>query len=262
MNLPEFWRKRIEGYPGFLSPWGTHSPGWKMLPRALKSLRTWVVLALILLGVGFFQQEVIGVYVVPSASMKNTLLVGDVFIANKLAYGLRTPRWFGIPGTDFGHPIPSFTLIEGTPPQSGDVIVFRFPKNPSEIYVKRVVASGGDNVLITHRQVIVNGVELPTPPNARLTFARFFKPGMVDPTIFPPGAGNQDNYGPVTVPDGHYFVLGDNRGSSTDSRFWGFLPEELVLGKAEFIIFSHGSDIVDNAMVEHTRFERVGRWVY
>ncbi|GBE30979.1 signal peptidase I [bacterium BMS3Bbin04] len=203
-----------------------------------------------------------GVYTVPSGSMKNTLLVGDVFVANKLAYGLRTPRWLGIPGTDFGMPIRSFTLIEGTPPDIGDVIVFRYPNNPSEIYVKRVIARGGDEFQIVQKRVLVNGDEIPMPPNGRFEFARFFEPGLIDPTIFPPGAGNSDNYGPVIVPEKHYFVLGDNRGSSADSRYWGYLPEELVLGKAEFIIFSRGMEMEEDELVMQTRLERIGHWVY
>ncbi len=262
MTLRERWRQRMDGYPGFFSPWGTHSPGWKMLPPVLKSLRTWVVIVLVLLGVGFVQQEVVGVYTVPSGSMKNTLLVGDVFIANKLAYGIRTPRWVGIPGTDYGRTVRSFTLLEGKRPEIGDVIVFRYPLHPSEIYVKRVIARGGDTVHIVQKQVYVNDVEIPLPPCSNLEFARFFKPGLIDPTIYPPGAGNRDNYGPVQVPDGHYFVMGDNRNASTDSRFWGFLPEELVIGKAEFILFSRGPEIEDSTVVHQTRIERVGRWVF
>ncbi len=259
----EHIRRAIRDYPGFFSPWHRHSPGWEMIPEPLKRPRTYLILVLILLTLGFVQQEVVGLYPVTSGSMKNTLLVGDVFLANKLAYGLRTPPWIGLPGTSWGFR-PSIRFSFGaTSPQPGEIILFRHPARMSEVFVKRVVATGGDTVLIEGKTVYVNGRQQPLPPNGRLTFARYFDPETQDPTIVPKGAGNRDYYGPVVVPEGHLFVLGDNRNSSTDSRYWGFLPEELVLGRALLVLFSYGYlPGVEDDSRKHIRFERMGHWLH
>lgn len=255
-------RRAIRDYPGFFSPWHRHSPGWEMIPPPLKRPRTYIRLAIILLALGFVQQEMVGLYPVTSGSMKNTLLVGDVFLANKLAYGLRTPPWIGLPGTRWGVRIPFHFSLGASTPKPGEIILFRHPARISEVFVKRVVATGGDTVRIEGKTVYINGHQQPLPPNGRLTFARYFDPDTQDPTIVPRGAGNRDYYGPVVVPENHLFVLGDNRNSSTDSRYWGFLPEKLVLGRALFVLFSYGYPAGSGEEGQkHVRFERFGRWL-
>jgi len=256
------WFKIPEGYPGFFSPWGKHSPGWKMLPSFLKKKSNLIGTLVVLLIILFIRAEIGWFYRVPSGSMKNTLQVGDVFLVNKLYFGFRTPGWIGIPATGFGFWIPVCRLFALHDPQPGDVIIFRYPRNLQEIFVKRVVATGGQTVEIVRKRVYVDGIEQPIPPDGQFHFARSIPLRFPDPTIFPKGAGNRDYYGPETVPEGHLFVLGDNRNNSSDSRFWGFLKEELVLGKAGMIIFSSDASKPVGNFREFLRLERFGRWIY
>ncbi|MDR0476505.1 MAG: signal peptidase I [Desulfobulbaceae bacterium] len=149
---------------------------------------------------------------IPSGSMLPTLQIGDHLFVNRFIYGLRLP----------------FTgklLVPISEPKRGDVVVFRFPKDPSTDYIKRVVGLPGDTVEIRDKLVYINGAQA-TDPHAHFT------DGMI-PDI---ARGPRDEFGPVQVPKGSFFVMGDNRDNSYDSRFWGFVPEENILGKA-FIIY-------------------------
>lgn len=145
---------------------------------------------------------------IPSGSMRMTLLEGDHLLVNKLAYGPKVPlSQKRLPG--FSHP------------QRGDVIVFIFPEDPKRDFIKRLVAVGGETVEIKHGDIFVNGrqIELPVINNVY-----YYNRGQY---------GGPDQK--VVVPNGYYFVLGDNSASSHDSRFWGFVPETSIVGKAEFI---------------------------
>ncbi len=159
---------------------------------------------------------------IPSGSMQPTLLVGDYLLVNKFIYGIRNPftnkTWIPISG-----------------PHRGDVVVFIFPQDPSKDYIKRVVGVPGDRVQIINKKLYVNGEVLEIP---QATFT--------DPTIMPPPATPteppRDNFGPVVVPPKCYFVMGDNRDYSYDSRFWGCVPLDYLRGKAFIIYFSWGGD--------------------
>jgi signal peptidase I len=169
---------------------------------------------------------------IPSASMLPTLQSGDHLLINKLRYGIRLPlldTW----------------LLRYAEPQAGDVVVFEFPLNRSETYVKRVIAGPGEVVEIRNKRILVNGVP-------RDTEHAYFADGTDAPTE----SGLRDNYGPATVPSGHLFVLGDNRDRSYDSRFWGFLPVEEVEGKASVVYWSW-----DN-QDRWVRWERLGGWIH
>ncbi len=147
---------------------------------------------------------------IPSSSMEPTLLVGDHILVSKFIYGIRIPftnaRW------------PHFK-----DPKAGDVIVFIFPEDRSKDFIKRVIAVGGDTVEVRNKQVLVNNVAVNNP------HGHFFDK-RIDP--------RRDNYGPVQVPAGHLFVMGDNRDFSQDSRFWGFVPVQDVKGEAFLIYYS------------------------
>lgn len=253
------WSDLFSNYPGFFSPWGTHSPGWKLIPRPLRSFRTWRNVIGFLVAILLIQNFVVGIYRVPSSSMSNTLVIGDLLVANKLAYGFKSPPWMGIPKTRIGGRLPVWNVAQWHEIERGDVVVFRHPFRPVIIFVKRVVATGGDTVEIRNKRVFVNGREVLPPPQAKPSRSRVFPAGLQDPSIYPRGMGNRDNYGPVVVPDGHYFVLGDNRDASDDSRYWGTLPEDLVLGRVEMVLFStaRSEDIPIAAGPD-----RVLRWVY
>jgi signal peptidase I len=159
---------------------------------------------------------------IPSGSMQPTLLVGDYLLVNKFIYGIRNP-------------FTNRVLIPLSQPHRGDVVVFIFPQDQTKDYIKRVIGLPGDKVQIINKKVYINGKLLKTP-QARYT----------DDTLIPPPSSPtespRDNFGPVEVPPHHYFVMGDNRDHSYDSRFWGFVPDDALKGKAFIIYFSWGGN--------------------
>jgi signal peptidase I len=183
----------------------------------------------------------------PSSSMVPTLLVGDFILVNKFKYGIRLP-------------VVNRKVIELESPKRGDVMVFRYPEDPSLDYIKRVVALPGDRVEYRDKRLSINGVAVPTRQvedylsRERMQFSRRFverldgaeheilveedAPAFAGAGRAFPFAGNcQYNTSGLacTVPPGHYFVMGDNRDNSSDSRVWGFVPDENIVGKAFFI---------------------------
>ena len=155
---------------------------------------------------------------IPSGSMQPTLLIGDYLLVNKFTYGIRNPLtnkvWIPI----------------GTP-QRGDVVVFIYPQDPTKDYIKRVIGLPGDRIQVINKKVLINGKVLETPQ------AVYDDPLVIPPPHSPTQSG-RDNMGPVTVPANSYFVMGDNRDHSYDSRFWGFVPMDAFRGKALIIYFS------------------------
>ncbi len=167
---------------------------------------------------------VIQAFRIPTGSMEDTLLVGDHLFVNKFLYGAKVP-------------ILDVRLPSVRDPERGDIVVFQFPKDPSRDFIKRMVAVPGDTVQIRDKVVFVNGEQQPID-YVKLSGARIQPKTYQNSSIYPPGAGNRDNYGPVVVPPNRYFMMGDNRDHSDDSRFWGFLDRELIKGKAMFIYLS------------------------
>jgi signal peptidase I len=200
---------------------------------------------------------------IPSGSMIPTLLVGDLILVNKFHYGVRLP-------------VLNLKITDGNPVQRGDVMVFRYPPRPSLDYIKRVVGVPGDEVAYLNKQLTINGV--PVEKVARPDFfdedsMRYIKQfeekiplghkaddnkGMrvhnllndIDRPAFIPGADDfafKENcrytVEGVTckVPEGHYFMMGDNRDNSLDSRYWGFVPEKNIVGKAFFVWMNFGN---------------------
>jgi len=158
---------------------------------------------------------VIQAFKIPSGSMENTLLVGDHIFVNKFIYGYHVPYTKG-------------RILEFRQPKRADIIVFEFPEDPSKDFIKRVVGTPGDTVEIRQKKVYVNGVPL------QEQYVRYADgPGAEG---FPPAA--RDNMLPIKVPPGKLFVMGDNRDRSYDSRFWGYVDMDKVVGKALFIYFS------------------------
>ncbi len=155
---------------------------------------------------------VVQAFKIPSGSMKSTLLIGDHILVNKFIYGVKIPFL-------------NFTLIPIKDPRQGDIVVFKFPEDPKKDFIKRVVAVPGDTVQIRNKKVYINDKPMEDPYGTHL-----------DPHVIPAGARPRDNLGPVTVPPDSFFVMGDNRDHSYDSRFWGFVDLSAVKGKA-FIIY-------------------------
>lgn len=189
---------------------------------------------------------VVQAFRIPTGSMKDTLLVGDFLLVNKFIYGVRTPdRLFG---TDIK--IPHLRLPAFRSPKRGDIVIFKFPNDPSMDYIKRCVGLPGDTIQVKSNIVYVNGfpegqVELvqekydPTE-QASFQYYRIQADGHLQYTIRTrtKKPTRVQNYGPVVIPPDHLFMMGDNRDNSSDSRFWGFMPMENLVGRAVVIYFS------------------------
>jgi signal peptidase I len=197
----------------------------------------------VILAVLLLRSFLVEPFRIPSGSMMPTLLVGDFILVNKFAYGLRLP----VLDTKF---------VEVGSPQRGDVVVFRFPKDPSTDYIKRLVGIPGDTIDYRNKTLIVNGQPMPRTPTGQYVGvgSGAGQTGYLtaeenltgrDHTILinpmapdlPPGCRILAN-GPITVPPGHYFAMGDNRDNSNDSRCWGLVPDKNLVGKA-FAIWMH-----------------------
>lgn len=178
----------------------------------------------------FIRSFIVQAFKIPSGSMLPTLQIGDHILVSKFSYGLRLPYPFEIP------------LVQWQEPERGDVVVFLYPKDKTKDFIKRVVATGGDEVRIINKQLFVNGVP---EKNGHAYFDE--TSGTV--------SSLRDNFpgrGTVSVPDGKLFVMGDNRDHSHDSRFWGFVDETDVKGKAFLVYWSW--DGIDRWI----RWERLG----
>lgn len=162
----------------------------------------------------FIRAFVVQAFKIPTGSMENTLLVGDYILVNKFIYGVKIP-------------FTEKTIIPVKDPQRGEIIVFKFPKDPSKDYIKRVIGIGGDMVEIRDKKVYVNGEK------QNDDFAVFD-----DMSISPSGLTHRDNMKPFKVPEGKLFMMGDNRDHSNDSRFWGFVDVSAVRGRAFMIYWS------------------------
>jgi signal peptidase I len=190
---------------------------------------------------------VVQAFKIPSGSMIPTLMIGDHILVSKLSYGLQWPTdckllWSFPPVNCYT----SETVVTFGKPQRGDIIVFRFPEDEEKDFIKRIVGLPGDTVQLRNKVVLVNGQPLDDK-----AFTQRIDPGIIDGTINP-----RDNFGPVTVPEGSYFVMGDNRDQSLDSRFWGYVREEKIRGKAFRIYWSWNGQ---GNWTEWVRWERFGK---
>jgi signal peptidase I len=192
---------------------------------------------------------VVQAFKIPSGSMIPTLLIGDHILVSKLAYGLQWPTNCKAhlsfpPITCYS----SYTLIRFGQPQRGDIIVFRYPEDEDKDFIKRIIGLPGDTIQIRNKIVYVNGAPLDDK-----AYTQRVDPGVIDSTINP-----RDNFGPVTVPEDSYFVMGDNRDQSLDSRFWGYVRADKIRGKAFRIYWSWSGQ---GKWTEWVRWERLGRAV-
>lgn len=182
----------------------------------------------------FIRTFVVQAFKIPSGSMLPTLLIGDHLLVNKFIYGIRVPFTGKI-------------LVPIKNPKHGDVVVFRFPKDRSIDYIKRVVGTPGDTVEIKAKKVFINGKPI-NDAHAHVS----------SPTVLNAKASPRDNFGPILVPEDRIFVMGDNRDNSYDSRFWGFVDQRDVLGKAFILYWSWD---IDKPLFSFERFTsiRLGR---
>ncbi len=179
----------------------------------------------------FIRTFVVQAFKIPSGSMKQTLLIGDHILVNKFIYGIKIPFL-------------RKTIIPIKSPKHGDIVVFQFPEDPKKDFIKRVVGLGGDRVEVRDKQVYINQKRVDMPYAIH-----------TDPHIIPGQMQPRDNFGPVTVPLGEIFVMGDNRDHSYDSRFWGFVDLKALKGKAFMIYWSWDKSNFG------VRWRRLGDWL-
>lgn len=189
------------------------------LREYLEAIVLAVVLTIVIRGL------VLQAFRIPTGSMEDTLLVGDFLFVNKMVYGSEID--IGMGGERFFY----YRFPAIREPKPGEVIVFRYPEDPSRDFIKRCVAVAGQQLEIRDKVLYVDGKAREEPYVVHK-----------DPRIIPREKQPRDNFGPYVVPQGHLFMLGDNRDNSQDSRFWGPLPRELVKGKAMFIYWSWDPD--------------------
>ena len=227
-------------------------------------VREWAgFLVTLIIMVFFIRVTTVEAFRIPTGSMENTLLVGDFLLVNKFVYGIRTPDWLGIPFTDVGFSLPSYRFPGPQKVESGDIIVFKYPLNKSLNYIKRCVAAPGQTVEVRDKQLFIDGKVFVNPPQSKFISKSPIAPGIRERGIFAPNgeSWNHDNYGPITIPAGSYFMMGDNRDNSADSRYWGFVPEEDIVGKALVIYFSFNKFIHMNEFYNFVRWDRIGHWI-
>ncbi|MFZ8862152.1 MAG: signal peptidase I [Thermocrinis sp.] len=212
-----------------------------------------IVIVIIVLLIRTFVAQA---YNIPSGSMKPTLLVGDFILVNKLVYRFSEP-------------------------QRGDIVVFKYPIDPNIDFIKRIIALPGEEVEVRNNQVFINGKPLPLIEVGRGEENGVRK--VIYEEVLPEGKKHKvqfyedfpfskRDFGPVVVPPNHYFVMGDNRDNSEDSRYWGFLPKENIVGKAFVIYFSGDVPPLQTTDVSiftgikqlilailNPRFERIGK---
>lgn len=190
-----------------------------------KAIGTALILALII------RTYVVQAFKIPSGSMLQTLLIGDHILVNKFIYGTK------IPFTDK-------RILVLTNPKRGDIIVFKYPEDPNRDFIKRVIAVEGDIIESRNKEVYVNGKRL------NETYIQH-----TDQSLKIGGTEPRDNFGPFLVPKNKFFVMGDNRDQSYDSRYWGYVDIKDIRGKAFIIYWSW-----DNTK-KFPRFERIGKIV-
>ena len=204
----------------------------KQKSKTREYIESLLIAALIALFVrGFIVQA----FKIPSSSMEPTLLVGDHLLVNRLSYVTK------LPFTDM-------VLFDLGKPARGDVVVFRYPVDRSKDFIKRVIGVEGDVIQIKDKVIYVNGKRMNDP------HAHFAEEAVI-PGVF----SQRDNFGPVTVPKDSYFCMGDNRDRSLDSRFWGFVKKDDLVGRALIIYFSWNGNADD--IIRYVRWERIGKLI-
>lgn len=188
---------------------------------------------------------------IPSGSMIPTLLIGDFILVSKFSYGVRLP-------------VTHTKIIDTGEPERGDVAVFRFPHDPSVDYIKRVIGLPGDRVVYENRTFTINGEIMPTGEDEPYV-------SPVNETLVPGATKREESIsgishdileytdetakreGTFVVPDGHYFMVGDNRDKSNDGRYWGFVPEENLVGEAKYIWMHWNGGVIWSRLFDKIR---------
>jgi len=187
----------------------------------------------------FVRTFVVQAFKIPTGSMENNLLIGDHLLVNKFVFAPTLTR-------------AENALLPIDPIRRGDILVFKYPEDPERDFIKRVIGLPGEVVELKDKKVYINGTALDEP------YVHFLFP--FDPSSPDAGEGGVDlrrSYGPATVPEGEYFMMGDNRDNSQDSRYWGFLRRDYVKGKALFVYFSFGEGGSGIPLLGNVRWSRI-----
>ena len=238
----------------------------KKLHSFYKWSNSWTGTIVIVLLIMFFVAQA---FVIPSGSMKNTLLIGDALFAKKFVYGIPIPRipWLEIPILpDFNH---NGHLIEGPKPKRGDIVIFRYPLNEKIHFVKRCVALGGDKLMLRDKILYL---QIKSNKEKTISYAKKYSLKTInidgetwiknpyrsrfkgihnDPNV---EMDKLVNYGPIIVPNKQFFMMGDNRDHSDDSRFWGTVKYKDIVGQPWFIYMSWDKNY-------RIRWDRVGKTI-
>ncbi len=219
----------------------------------------------VILAVFVLRSFLVEPFKIPSGSMIPTLMIGDFILVNKFTYGIRLP-------------VANVKIVEIGSPQRGEVMVFRFPENPSLDYIKRVVGVPGDDIVYHNKRLTVNGAPVAVESEQDYSYlesglnyisAKRFREQLgshahsiimnadappvqiagVRPFPYRENCEYNEEGFRCKVPAGHYFMMGDNRDSSSDSRYWGFVPDANIVGKAFLIWWNFGD------------FKRIGTWI-
>jgi len=182
----------------------------------------------------FVRTWVVQAFKIPTGSMENNLLIGDHLLVNKFVFG------------PTASPLDR-TLLPVRDIHRGDVIVFKYPEEPERDFIKRVIGLPGDTVELKAKKVYINGQALEEP------YVHFLTPASDGSEVT--SMDVRERYGPVTVPVEQYFVMGDNRDNSQDSRYWGFLPRDYVKGRALVIYWSYEAE--GGNVLTGTRWKRL-----
>jgi signal peptidase I len=236
---------------------GNRSPSGET--AGVKSKSLWreyaeaIVIAIVLAL--FIRTFVVQAFKIPSGSMIQTLQIGDHILVNKMVYGLKIPsdcEWDATTNRPGVKKIPLLwscysyrTLLPVGSLERGDIIVFMFPEDETKDFIKRVIGLPGDRIEIRSKTVYINDQPLTEPYTQH-----------VDPAVLPHQVHPRDNLGPLTVPPDSYFVMGDNRDQSLDSRFWGFVKRDKIKGKAFLIYWSWDSR---GDMAHLVRWDRIAK---
>ncbi len=202
--------------------------GLKNSKRFLREYVQPIIIALI--AALIIRAYVIQAFKIPSGSMIPTLLIGDHILVNKFLYGTKIP-------------FSDKRVLIFKKPERGDIIVFKYPEDPKKDFIKRVIATGGDKIESRDKIIYVNGEKL----------SELYVQHTAN-DILPRGIGLRDNFGPIVVPEHKFFVMGDNRDQSHDSRFWGFVDIQDIKGEALIIYWSWDTD-------DWVRFNRIGNLI-
>lgn len=197
------------------------------------------ILIAILLAL-FIRAFIVQAFKIPSGSMKSTLLVGDHILVNKFIYGVKIPFW-------------NKEVMHFGDPKRKDIVVFRYPVDPTKDFIKRVIGLPGDTVRIQDKKVFINDSPLDEPYAVHS-----------DNRILPAGVSPRDNLSSITVPPNNLFVMGDNRDESYDSRFWKFVEMGELKGKAFTIYWSWNRDgeMSLKPSEGYIRWNRIGKWLH